>query len=37
MTVDDGHCATIIQGDPVGVIVSGVYCVEVPEVGALQM
>ena len=31
------NCAAVVKGDPVGVVVSSVYCVEVPEVGALHM
>ena len=37
MAVDDGHCAAIVKGDPVRVVISSVYCVEVPEVGSLHM
>ena len=36
MAIDDAHCAAIIKSNPVGVVVRGVCCVEVPEVGSLR-
>ena len=37
MAVDDGHCAGVVQGDAVGVVVGCVCGIEVPEIGALHI